>query len=148
MRNQFLRGILSFILILGAFSGQALAEANFDFGLPLFGFEEIRFEKSQPADFNIHLLKKYLVENEGSMIQQLHGINRWFSLLRLSDTPRRDELVKQSSSFFSNAGKKNVSNEERLREIFFNGLLLSQDKKADPTNKQDQEQHFQHEPGV
>ena len=138
MRNQFLRGILSFILILGAFSGQALAEANFDFGLPLFGFEEIRFEKSQPADFNIHLLKKYLVENEGSMIQQLHGINRWFSLLRLSDTPRRDELVKQSSSFFSNAGKKNVSNEERLREIFFNGLLLSQDKKADPTNKQDQ----------
>ena len=138
MRNQFLRGILLVILISGAFLSQALAEANFDFGLPLFGFEEIRFEKSKPADFNIHLLKKFIAENEGSMIQQLHGINRWFSLLRLSDTPRRDELIKQSSDYFSNAGKKKVSNEEKLREVFFSGMLLSQDRAPDPANKQDQ----------
>ncbi|EKD81758.1 MAG: hypothetical protein ACD_39C01655G0003, partial [uncultured bacterium] len=138
MHNQFLRGIFLVILLTGAIFSQALAEANFDFGLPLFGFEEIRFEKSKPADFNIHLLKKYLIENEGEMLQQLHGINRWFSLLLLSDTPRRDELIAQSSSFFSNADKKKVSNEEKLREVFFFGLLLSQDKSPDPGNKQDQ----------
>ena len=139
MRKQCLRAVLLVVLLSAAIAGSAAGEANFDFGLPLFGFEEIRFEKSQPADFNIHLLKKYILENEGAMLQQLHGINRWFSLLRLSDAPRREELIKYSRSFFLNTGKTKISASERLREIFFSGLLLSQDKEPDPTNKRDQE---------
>lgn len=138
MRNQFLRTVLLIILLSATISGVAFAEANFDFGLPLFGFEEIRFEKSKPADFNIHLLKKYILENDGSMLQQLHGINRWFSLLRLSDAPRREELIKHSISYFSNTGKKEVGVSERLREVFFSGLLLSQDREPDAANKKDQ----------
>ena len=138
MRKQFLNTVLLLILLSATLTGAVFAEANFDFGLPLFGFEEIRFEKSKPADFNIHLLKKYLIETEDSMILQLHGINRWFSLLRLSDAPRREELIKNSSTFFSNAGKKKISKSERLREIFFSGLLLSQDREPDPGNKKDQ----------
>jgi len=138
VRKQFFSAVFLVILLSASVSGAVYGEANFDFGLPLFGFEEIRFEKSKPADFNIHLLKKYIMENEGAMLQQLHGINRWFSLLRLSDAPRREELIKNSSSFFSNAGKKTVSASERLREIFFTGLLLSQDKEPDPANKKDQ----------
>jgi len=74
VRNQFLRAVLLVVLLSATFSVTAFAEVNFDFGLPLFGFEEIRFEKSKPADFNIHLLKKYILENEGSILQQLHGI--------------------------------------------------------------------------
>jgi hypothetical protein len=50
------------------------AELNFDFGLPLFGFEEIRFEKTKPVDFNLQLLKKYITEQQGEIIPQLHGI--------------------------------------------------------------------------
>jgi len=138
VRNQFLRAVLLVVLLSATFSVTAFAEVNFDFGLPLFGFEEIRFEKSKPADFNIHLLKKYILENEGSILQQLHGINRWFSLLLLSDAPRREELIKHSQSYFSNAGKKTVTTSERLREIFFSGLLLSQDRNPDPGNKMDQ----------
>lgn len=129
--------ILALLLSLTILS-PVFAETDFDFGLPLFGYEEIRFEKSKPADFNIHLLKKYIVENEGSILQQLHGINRWFSLLRLSDAPRREELIKHSSNFFNNKNKKEISSSERLREIFFAGMLLSQDRAADPENKKDQ----------
>ena len=139
MGKQFSLGIMLLVVILsGAFCSPAWAEVNFDFGLPLFGFEEIRFEKSKPSDFNVHLLKKFIIEHEGELLQQLHGINRWFSLLRLSDTPRRDELIKAGSDVFSNSGKKNVSNQEKLREIFFTGLLLSQDRTPDPANKKDQ----------
>lgn len=138
MRNQYLPVFILAVFLSVAVFSQAFAEANFDFGLPLFGFEEIRFEKSKPSDFNIHLLKKYIIENEGSIIQQLHGINRWFSLLRLSDTPRRNELIKYSNSLFSSAGKKDISNEDKLREVFYFGLLLSQDREPDTGNKKDQ----------
>jgi len=130
--------MLLIVLLTGAFCSQAKAEVNFDFGLPLFGFEEIRFEKSKPSDFNVHLLKKFMIEHEGELLQQLHGINRWFSLLRLSDAPRRDELIKAGSDIFSSAGKKKSSNREKLLEIFFFGLLLSQDRSPDPGNKKDQ----------
>lgn len=112
-------------------------EINFDFGLPLFGHEEIRFEKTKPSDFNLQLLKKYLNEQQGNTLAQLHAITRWFSLIKLSDTPRRDELIKLSASFFKSTGKKDFTEAERLRDIFFNGLLLSIDKSDDKSNKQD-----------
>ncbi|HOI90777.1 MAG TPA: tetratricopeptide repeat protein, partial [Candidatus Rifleibacterium sp.] len=102
-----------------------------------FGIEEIRFEKTKPSDFNLTLLKKYISEQPGNMLAQLHAISRWFSLIKLSDTPRRDELIKMSTSLFKSTGKKDFTPEERLRDIFFNGLLLSIDKTDDPKNEKD-----------
>ncbi len=129
---------LAFFLV-AAISATVCAEINFDFGLPLFGHEEIRFEKTKPSDFNLQLLKKYLTEQQGNTLAQLHAITRWFSLIKLSDTPRRDELIKLSSVFFASVGKKSFTEGERLRDIFFTGLLLSIDKDTDQVNSKDRE---------
>lgn len=138
MLGKNLHRVFLIVLLLSAGAIMTLhAEINFDFGLPLFGHEEIRFEKTKPADFNLQLLKKYLSEQQGTPINQLHAISRWFSLIKLSDVPRRDELVKLSSAFFNNTNKKDVSSERQLQEIFFNGLLLSQDTSPDPENLKD-----------
>lgn len=138
MLSKFFRRIFFLSLFLATtLLTPVLGEVNFDFGLPLFGHEEIRFEKTKPSDFNLQLLKKYITEQQGNTLAQLHAITRWFSLIKLSDTPRRDELIKLSTSFFNSTGKKDCSSEERLRDIFFNGLLLSIDKTEDKANKKD-----------
>ncbi|MGM0599737.1 MAG: tetratricopeptide repeat protein [Candidatus Rifleibacteriota bacterium] len=115
------------LLILISLPSQTQGAPAFDFGLPLFGYEEIRFDKSSSSDFNFQLLKKYLSEHSESPLHQLHAISRWFSLIRLSDTPRRTELIKISSDYFSTEKQKEVSKFERLQEIFFRGLQLSND---------------------
>ena len=135
-KTSFKTVLLALITIL-SITTALRAEVNFDFGLPLFGIEEIRFEKTKPSDFNLTLLKKYISEQPGNMLAQLHAISRWFSLIKLSDTPRRDELIKMSTSLFKSTGKKDFTPEERLRDIFFNGLLLSIDKTDDPKNEKD-----------
>jgi tetratricopeptide (TPR) repeat protein len=114
-----------FLLILISIPAQVQATPAFDFGLPLFGYEEIRFDKSSSSDFNFQLLKKYLSEHSESPLHQLHAISRWFSLVRLSDTPRRSELIEISSEYFSTKNQSEVSKLQRLREVFFRGLLLS-----------------------
>ncbi len=138
LNKSFLRSFLIIMLLTAGLLAPASAEINFDFGLPLFNQEEIRFEKSKPSDFNLQLLKKYMTEQQGNMLAQLHAITRWFSLIKLSDAPRREELVKLSTAFFKSASKKDFSAPERLRDIFFNGLLLSVDKSDDPKNLKDQ----------
>jgi tetratricopeptide (TPR) repeat protein len=135
-KTSFKTVLLALITIL-SITTALRAEVNFDFGLPLFGIEEIRFEKTKPSDFNLTLLKKYISEQPGNMLAQLHAISRWFSMIKLSDTPRRDELIKMSTSLFKSTGKKDFTPEERLRDIFFNGLLLSIDKTDDPKNEKD-----------
>ncbi len=137
MLNKSYRVFCLAIFFIAALFSPVSGEINFDFGLPLFGHEEIRFEKTKPSDFNLQLLKKYLNEQQGNTLAQLHAITRWFSLIKLSDTPRRDELIKLSTSFFKSTGKKDFSEEERLRDIFFTGLLLSIDKSDDKSNLQD-----------
>lgn len=117
---------------------QVFAEPAFDFGLPLFGHEEVRFEKSKAPDFNFQLLKKYVTEHQGSVLHQLHAISRWFSLIKLSDTPRKLQLVNLSSKLFSTRKMKEKSVEERLREVFFRGLLLSTDKVTNGSNAEDE----------
>lgn len=129
---------LAFLLVAGLLM-PAYSEINFDFGLPLFGQEEIRFEKTKPTDFNLQLLKKYLTEQQGNMITQLHAITRWFSLIKLSDTPRRDELIRIGRDYFASTGKKEFGSEERLRDIFFTGLLLSTEKATEKENSADHE---------
>ena len=135
-KSSFKAILLALITIL-SLTTALRAEVNFDFGLPLFGIEEIRFEKTKPSDFNLTLLKKYISEQPGNILAQLHAISRWFSLIKLSDTPRRDELIKMSTSLFKSTDKKDFTAEERLRDIFFNGLLLSIDKTDDPKNDKD-----------
>ena len=115
------------VLLLISSLTQVQATPAFDFGLPLFGYEEIRFAKSSSSDFNFQLLKKYLSEHSESPLHQLHAISRWFSLIRLSDTPRRAELIKVSSDYFSTENQSDVSTFQRLREVFFRGLLLGSD---------------------
>lgn len=138
LSKSFARSILVALLFVTGLLLPANGEINFDFGLPLFNQEEIRFEKSKPSDFNLQLLKKYMTEQQGNVLAQLHAITRWFSLIKLSDAPRREELIKLSTAFFKSTGKKDFTHPERLRDIFFNGLLLSIDKSEDPKNLKDQ----------
>jgi Tfp pilus assembly protein PilF len=113
------------ILSIFALLTTAQAEPAFDFGLPLFGYEEVRFEKTKTPDFNLQFLKKYILEHQGYILHQFHGITRWISLIKLSDKPKQKRLIKMSKDWFSTASSKEVSQEERLREIFFNGVLLT-----------------------
>ncbi|GAB4281055.1 MAG: hypothetical protein Kow0029_25990 [Candidatus Rifleibacteriota bacterium] len=136
-KTGFYTPILVLLLCL-IFTRPLFAESAFDFGLPLFGHEEVRFEKTKPADFNFQLLKKYISEHENSALHQLHAISRWFSLIKLSDTPRKSELINLSKKFFSTADKKDPTVLERVREIFFEGLLLSQEKRNQTTNEDDE----------
>lgn len=115
------------------------AEINFDFALPLFKQEEVNFEKTKPTDYNLQLLKKYILEHEGNVLAQYHAINRWFTLIKLSDTPRHAELLAAGDKYFSTKDKKKPTTEEKLREIFYLGLLLHTDKTEDAENKKDQE---------
>ena len=126
------------ILVLGLCT-KLSAEINFDFALPLFKQEEVNFEKTKPTDYNLQLLKKYILEHEGDVLAQFHAINRWFTLIKLSDTPRHDELLAAGNKYFSTKDKKKATTEEKLREIFYSGLLLQSDKTEDPENKKDQE---------
>lgn len=126
------------ILVLGLCT-KLSAEINFDFALPLFKQEEVNFEKTKPTDYNLQLLKKYILEHDSDVLAQFHAINRWFTLIKLSDTPRHAELLAAGNKYFSTKDKKKPTQEEKLREIFYAGLLLQSDKAEDPENKKDQE---------
>ncbi len=130
-KSQLLNCFFIVLFLAVSFNACARAESAFDFGLPLFGYEEVRFEKTKAPDFNFQLLKKYLNEYQDSTLHQFHAISRWFSLIKLSDTPRRAELIKLGSEYFSTAKVKDISPSERLREIFFSGLLLANEKQED-----------------
>ncbi|MBR4329330.1 MAG: tetratricopeptide repeat protein [Candidatus Riflebacteria bacterium] len=117
------------------------AEINFDFGLPLFRQNEINFEKTKTADYNLQLLKKYILEHKGNVIAQYHAINRWFNLIKLSDTPKHAELIKSGNEYFSIKDPNKASTEEKLRHIFYSGLMLCNNKKEDSECKE--EQHFE-----
>ena len=114
------------------------AEINFDFGLPLFRQTEVNFEKTKPADYNLQLLKKYILEHKDNVIAQYHAINRWFNLIKLSDTPKHAELIKSGNSYFSIKDPNKASTEEKLRYIFYTGLLLCNNKKEDSECKDEQ----------
>ena len=131
--------IIVIMLMLLSIGMEVKAEINFDFALPLFKQNEVNFEKTKPTDYNFQLLKKYILEHDGNVLAQYHAIVRWFSLIKLSDTPRHDELINVGNKYFSTVGKKNPTTEERLREIFYKGVLLSIDKTEDPESKKDQE---------
>ncbi|MBQ2593580.1 MAG: tetratricopeptide repeat protein [Candidatus Riflebacteria bacterium] len=117
------------------------AEINFDFGLPLFRQNEINFEKTKPADYNLQLLKKYILEHKGNVIAQYHAINRWFNLIKLSDTPKHAELIKSGNDYFSIKDPNKASTEDKLRNIFYTGVMLCNNKKDDSEFKD--EQHFE-----
>ena len=117
------------------------AEINFDFGLPLFRQNEINFEKTKTADYNLQLLKKYILEHKDNVIAQYHAITRWFNLIKLSDTPKYAELIKSGNDYFSIKDPNKASIEEKLRYIFYKGVMLCNKKKEDSELKD--EQHFE-----
>lgn len=114
------------------------AEINFDFGLPLFRQNEINFEKTKPADYNLQLLKKYILEHNGNVIAQYHAINRWFNLIKLSDSKRHDELIKSGNEYFAIKDPNKATTEEKLRHIFYKGVMLCNSKKEDSECKEEQ----------
>lgn len=128
--------ILAFILLI---SSELKAEINFDFGLPLFRQTEVNFEKNKTSDYNLQLLKKYILEHKGNLIAQYQAILRWFTLIKLSDTPRHSELIEAGNKYFSLVGVEKPTSEDKLREIFYKGTLLSIDKSEDQDSKKDQE---------
>ena len=87
------------------------------------GKKKLSLSKSKTSDFNFQLLKKYIHEQQDNIIAQLHVITRWFSLIKLSDKPRRDELIAIGSGFFDTQ-KKEFNATERVSEIFYKGILL------------------------
>ena len=131
--------ILATVLFTLTLCSSLKAEINFDFGLPLFRHREVNFEKTKSADYNLQLLKKYILENDKNVISQYHVILRWFTLIKLSDTPKHSALIEAGNKYFSLEGKEKPSVEEKLRNIFYNGVLLSCDKEDDPESKKDQE---------
>ncbi|NLM17178.1 MAG: tetratricopeptide repeat protein [Candidatus Riflebacteria bacterium] len=100
-------------------------EARIDFGLTIFGIEEIKFNVTKDADLNFHLLKKYLGEQENSVYPQLQAVERWFELVRMSDLPRQEQLIESAASFFKPEEK--TPDNTRLAMLYFHGLLLTQD---------------------
>ena len=128
--------ILAFIFIIAS---ELKAEINFDFGLPLYRQTEVNFEKNKPSDYNLQLLKKYILEHKGNVIAQYQAIVRWFTLIKLSDTPRQKELLEAGNKYFSLEGKNKPTDEDRLRNIFYSGILLSTDKSEDSSCKKEQE---------
>jgi Flp pilus assembly protein TadD len=135
---DFLKRMVFFLFLLLACATPLRAELNFDFGLTLFGEDEVRFEQSKSADFNYQLLKKYMGERKNNVLVSLHVIVRWFSLIKLSDVPRRDELIELSNKFFVTKNEANVSKPERIKEIFYRGILLANDKEDDPNSQKEQ----------
>lgn len=127
-----------FLFLLVLCAGPVKAELNFDFGLTLFGQEEVRFEQSKSADFNYQLLKKYMNERKNNVLVSLHVIVRWFSLIKLSDVPRRDELVELSNGFFATKEGHKTSEIDRIKEIFYRGILLANDKENHPDSLKEQ----------
>ena len=135
-KTRFKAVFVCFFIIFSLFQ-TCYAEINFDFGLTLFGQEEVKFEQSKTSDFNFQLLKKYIHEKQDNIIAQLHVISRWFSLIKLSDKPRRDELIAIGSDFFDTQ-KKEFNATERVTEIFYKGILLSNENDEKDLTEQDE----------
>ena len=136
-KKSFFNIFFVLLLILASYS-ELKAEINFDFGLPLFRQREIIFEKTKSADYNLHLLKKYILEHKDNVIAQFHAITRWFTLIKLSDTPKHAALISEGDKYFSLEGKEKPTNEEILRCIFYSGIMLSNEKEEDPDCKKEQ----------
>jgi len=112
---------------------------DIDYGLPIFGQEDIRLEKDKPPDFNLQLLKKYLMENQSRPLSQMHAINSLVKIIRLSSSPKDEELAKIAINFFRLDSFKDKPKADCLLWVYLKGLLLAEDKKADPTNIKDHE---------
>ncbi|MFZ2959572.1 MAG: tetratricopeptide repeat protein [Candidatus Ozemobacteraceae bacterium] len=100
------------------------AAPDMDFGLPIFGNEEIRLEREKQPSFNISLVKKFLGESQGKPLVQLHAISNLIKLLRLSDESRAKELVSLAHSVFKPASLEKATNQELLNHVYFEGMLL------------------------
>lgn len=119
-------------------STSVFAAAAFDFGLPIFGIEEVRFEQSKDAAFNEQLLKKYISEHETDYLARLDAISKWSVLIKLSDSSRRNELVKFSHSYFSCKKMKKLTPYQIVGNIFAQGLLLEANNDKNSDNKLDE----------
>ncbi len=140
-RFQRSRWVLLFVVCLGWLSvGAVRAEtADLDFGLPLFGLEEIRLEREKAPDFNLSLLKKYLAENENHGLAQMAALFRWVVLIRLSDEPRAAALKKIALDHLRVEDPARAPKQAVLNDLLLRGLLLAADKEPDPKNVKDHE---------
>ena len=137
-KKSFFTSFLIFLFLILTIASELKAEINFDFGLPLFRQRDINFEKTKSADYNLQLLKKYILEHKDNVIAQYHAITRWFTLIKLSDKPKHAALIEEGNKYFSLEGKDKPTDEEKLRGIFYSGILLSNEKEDDPDCKKDQ----------
>ncbi len=110
-----------------------------DFGLPLFGFDEVRLEKEKAPSFNFQLFKKYLSENPDQVIPHFHAIFSYVRLIKMSDDTKIEELKKLIRNFLKPADFNKENKIQILDYIFLSGLLLVSDKEDDPSNKRDAE---------
>lgn len=107
-----------------------------DFGLPLFGGDEIRLERTKAPEFNLHLVKKYLGETNDRPLHRLHAIAHLGNLLKLSDEDKARELRTRARAMFRPSSLANASGSELLLHLFLEGLLLAHldDAAAKPGN--------------
>jgi len=131
--------LFAFLILLCLASESASFEEwlDIDFGLPLFGRDEIRLEKEKAPSFNLQLFSKFMKENAENAICQLHGIHSFVKLIKISDETKKSELTKlllEATEPASGASKREI-----LNSIFCRGLLLAIDTEPDPENKKDHE---------
>ncbi len=136
------RWVCAGLLVLGLWGGVWAAPVqaetiDLDFGLPLFGLEEIRLEREKAPDFNFTLLKKYLAENETNSLAQLAALMRWMALIRLSDEQKAATLRRLVLDHFKGSDIAKRPQREVLNELWIRGLLLAADKDPDPKNLKD-----------
>ncbi|MBF0406275.1 MAG: tetratricopeptide repeat protein [Candidatus Riflebacteria bacterium] len=129
--NSHLRKLCFFSALLMFFLTTSLAlnasVLHFDFGLPIFGFDELRLEKSKNADFNIQLLKKYLSENETSSLHHFQGIFQVVKSAILFDTSldKKGGLIDRTRKLLKVNDFSKASKIQILDYIFFEGLVLA-----------------------
>lgn len=122
---------------------------DFDFGLPIFGIEELRLEREKSPSFNIALLTKYLSENKDNLLANLSALHKFVNLIKLSDEEKAKELKKllqlevisNLTKIFEEKNKENIISENYvvLIELWVKGLLLALDRDIDVDNVKDEE---------
>lgn len=138
MRRKSLVPVFVFCLVYLIWAADInAATAEFDFGLPLFGMEEIKFEASKDPSFNLQLFEKYLSENSESEFHFLHAVSRWMSLVSFSGSAKKEKLTQLALKRFESKSFEKLSKLEALALIFLRGLILANNEDEHENNVKD-----------
>ncbi len=136
MQSRIYRVCRAYLILVFALSLSSHLHAagvlDIDFGLAIFGGEELRLEKTKSPDFNVTLLRKYIIENAEKPLHHLHGITVLANLIKQSEELRAGELRDLARRVFRSQLKDKVEPSLiQLGELFFEGMSLAVSPAAD-----------------